>query len=270
MKFCLPEAMACLGAAGLILVPSLAAQTPSRLTDKDVKTLIEAVDHERGEFEDRLEGKVKNSILREPGREVKVEKFLDDFKENTEHLKDRFESKYAASAEAATVLRQATAIDTFMKKQPTDLKGNSEWHHLAVDLGRLAVVYGTTFPTPADAPGHEVAVRRVNDGEAATAARTIEEQAEHFKDAVNDERALAEPAKQRLKQSAELVKQRADKLKSRLEDSEPATAEVTLLFEAIRQMDESHKGLTLSPASLSALGAIKAPLDTLHRAFHVM
>jgi hypothetical protein len=72
MKLPFPQAVACLGAASLILVPSLAAQTPARLTDKDVKTLLEAVDHGRGEFEGRLDGKVKDSILREPGREVPV------------------------------------------------------------------------------------------------------------------------------------------------------------------------------------------------------
>jgi hypothetical protein len=270
MKGFTSHAAICLGAASLTFVPSVAAQTPARLTDKDVKALIETVDHGRSQFEDRLDGKVKDSILREPGREVNVEKFLDDFKENVEHLKDRFESKYAASAEAAIVLRQATAIDAFIKQQPTALKGNSEWHHLAVDLGRLAGVYGTTFPGPAEAPGGPAAVRRINDGEAAIAARAIEEHAEHFKDAVNDEHALAEPAKKRVKESAELVKERAEKLKSRLEDSKPATAEATLLFEALRHMEDAYKGLTLSSPSLNALGAIKAPLDTLHRAFNAM
>ena len=73
---------------------SVAAQTPDRLTDKDVKAVIEAVDHGRDRFHDQLDGKVKDSILREPTREVNVAKFLDDFKDNVDRLKDRFESKY--------------------------------------------------------------------------------------------------------------------------------------------------------------------------------
>jgi len=270
MKLFTAQALVYLGAASLILVPSLAAQAPARLTDKDVKALLESLDHGRSEFEDRLDGKLKDSIQREPGREVHVERFLDDFKDNVEHLKDRFESKYAASTEAATVLRQATAIDTFMKKQPVELKGNSEWHHLVLDLNRLAGAYGTTFPTPADVPGRPVAIRRINDGEAAAAAKIVEEQAEHFEDAVNDERALAEPAKKRVKETAKAVKDRAENLKSKLEDSQPATAEATMLFQALQHLEDSHKGLTLSSASLSALGAMKAPIDTLHRAFRVM
>ena len=49
-----------------------------------------------------------------------------------------------------------------------------------------------------------------------------------------------------------------------------ATAEATMLFQALQHLEDSHKGLTLSSASLSALGAMKAPIDTLHRAFRVM
>ncbi len=258
---------ALLVAAALMSAPSLVAQTPGRLSDRDVKALIETVDKGRDRFEGELDGKVKNSVVRDASHEARVDKSLDDFKDSVEHLKDRFEPKYAASAEVATVFRQATAIDTFMKKQPTTLKGMSEWTHLAVDLTRLADVYGTTFPFDDNAAR---SVRRINDGEAAAAAAKIEEGAEHVKDAVGDEKTLAEPAKKRLKEMAELVKQRADKLKSRLKDSEPSTAEAKLLFDAIRELDNAGKGLNLSPASLNPMGELRAPLDTLRQAFRVM
>ena len=260
--------VALLAAAALMPAPSLVAQTPSRLTDKDVKALIETVDKGRDRFQDELDGKVKSSIVREPSHEVRVDKSLGDFKESLEHLKDRFEPKYAASAEVATVIRQATAIDTFMKKQPANLKGMSEWQHLAVELSRLAEVYGTMFPLDGDNSAR--AVRRINDGEAAAAAAKIEEEAGRVKDAVGDDKTLAEPAKKRLKEAAELVKQQADKLKSRLKDSEPATAEATLLFAAIRELDDASKGLNLPPASLNPMGALRAPLDTIRQAFRAM
>jgi hypothetical protein len=235
------------------------AQTGQRLTDKEVKALIETVDKGRDRFEDQLDGKLKDNILRGPNGEVNVARFLDDLQENTHRLKERFTTEYAASAEVATVLRQATPVDAFMKQKP-GIKGSSEWDHLASSLGRLAAAYGTTFPLEANAP-----VRRVSDGEAAKAAGAIEDQADEFKDAVNREELLAKPVKDGLKGEAEVVKNAAKTLKSRVSDSKPATSEARQLVAAIRKMRESAKGLT--PASLEVLGQMQAPLGTLSQAF---
>jgi hypothetical protein len=256
----LTRVMAPVLCGALVIAGTAYAQTVERLTDKDVKTLIEAVDHGRDRFEDQLDGKLKDSILRGPGGEVNVSKFLDDFQENVTRLKDRFTPQYAASTEAGAVLRQATSIHAFMKQQTPGLKGSSEWDHLAGDFGRLAVVYGTKFPLEKDEP-----VRRINDGEAATAAAQIEGQASEFKDAVNREKTLAKSAKDGLKRYADLVKNAAKALKSRLKDSKPATAEARQLFQALGTMRESAKGL--SPASLTVMGEMQAPLATLSQAF---
>ena len=237
------------------------AQTADRLTDKDVKSLLESVDSARDRFEDQLDGKLKSQVLRGPNGEVDVARFLDDLQENTGRLKERFTPEYAASAEVAAVLRQGTAIAAFMKQHP-GIKGASEWDRMAADLGRLAGVYGTKFPIEADTP-----VRRVNDREAAGAATAIAEQADKFKNAVNREEALAKPAKDALKGQADRVKNAATALKSRLKDSKPSTSEARQLFEAVRAMRESAKGL--SPASLTLLGEMQSPLTTLSQAFGI-
>jgi hypothetical protein len=245
----------------LIAAVGASAQSADRLTDKDVKALLDAVDKGRDRFEDQLDGKLKSSILRLPNGEVNVARFLDDLQENTGRLKERFTSEYAASAEVAAVLRQSTAIDAFMKQKP-GMKGGSEWDSLAANLKRLAAVYGTTFPLEGDAP-----VRRISDAEGAKAAATIEEQAGQFKDAVNREQALAKPAKDNLKGQADLVKNAARTLKSRLNESKPATSEARQLFAAISKMRGSATGLTQS--SLALIGQMQAPLTTLSQAFGI-
>ena len=232
-----------------------------RLTDKDVKTLVEAVDTSRDSFEDKLDGKLKEQILRGPNGEVNVARFLDDLQENTGRLKERFTTEYAASAEAAAVLRQGTAIAAFMKQHP-GIKGASEWDQMAGNLDRLAAVYGAKFPLDANTP-----VRRINDGEASVAASTIEEQADRLKNAINNEKTLAKPAKDGLKGHADVVKNAAKVLKSRLKDSKPATSEARQLFEAVRAMRASAK--ELSPTSLSVMNQLQAPLSTLAQAFGI-
>ena len=245
----------------LVLAGVASAQTAERLTDKDVKALLDAVDKGRDRFEDQLDGKLKSSILRLPNGEVNVARFLDDLQENTGRLKERFTSEYAASSEVAAVLRQSTAIDAFMKQKP-GIKGASEWDSLAANLNRLAAVYGAKFPLEGDAP-----VRRISDAEASQAAAAIEEQADQFKNAVNREQALAKPAKDTLKGQADLVKNAAKALKSRLNDSKPSTSEARQLFAAIGKMRESASGLT--PTSLSLMGKMQAPLITLGQAFGI-
>jgi hypothetical protein len=252
-----------LGAA-VMFAATASAQTAARPTDKDVKSLLEAVDHGRDRFEDQLDGKLKGSIVRGPAGEVNVGRFLDDLQENTGHLKERFTEEYAASAEVATVLRQASTIQRFMKEQPPGFKGASEWDHLASTLTRLAAAYGTTFPTDQNA-----AVRRINDAEAAAAANEIAKQANQFKNAVNREKALGKPAKDALKGDADIVKNSAKTLKSRLNDSKPSTAEARDLFGALRRLDDAAKGQGLSPATLTTMEALQGPLATLNQAFGV-
>ena len=237
------------------------AQAAQRLTDKDVKALLEAVDQARDRFEDQLDGKLKNQIVRGATGEVDVARFLDDLQENTGRLKERFTPEYAASSEVAAVLRQGGVIAAFMKQHP-GIKGSSEWDRMASELGRLAGVYGTTFPIAGDGP-----VRRVNDREAANAAATLAEQADTFKNAVNREQTLAKPAKDALKGQVDGVKNAANALKSRIKDSKPSTSEARQLFEAIRSMREAAKNL--SPASLTILGQMQAPLSTLSQAFGI-
>ena len=54
---------------------------------------------------------------------MKVSGALQDYQDNTKKLQDRFTADYAASAEVATVLKQSTAIDTFMQGSPSVHEG---------------------------------------------------------------------------------------------------------------------------------------------------
>src|SRR4029453_2968724 len=117
-----PKRVSMAACAALIaaLVPAPAA-AGGRPTDKDVKQLLERIDNERDRFEDQLDGKLKNSIIRSAGQEVNVNKYLDDLQENVDKLKGRFTPQYAASAEVTTVLRQGSDIQRFMATQPANL-----------------------------------------------------------------------------------------------------------------------------------------------------
>jgi hypothetical protein len=255
----------CVFAVVSILIAPTAAigqQPGQRLSDPDVKKIIEDVEHSRDDFQDHLDSKIKDSTLRGPNGEVRVEDFLKDLKDNVDKLNDRFKKDYSASAEAATVLRQASRIHAHIKAQSGEIKGGSEWDRFAVDLGRLADAYGTTFPLPDGAP-----VRRINDGEAASTADKIADQVDVVKNAIEHDPGVPKPFRDSVFGDLDQLKDQAKAVKSRASDSKPATAEARQVVALAAKVNDSFKGHTLQPATLSAWGAMRAPLDVLDQAY---
>jgi len=251
-------------AAGLAAPLTVRAQTAERLSDKDVKALIETVDNGRDRFEDALDGGFKNSILRGPRGEVNVKRYLDDFQNDVKQLKERFKPEYSGSTEVRTVLGRAAEIDGFVKNQPTPFKGASEWDRLVVDLRRLASVYGTSFPLPQDA-----AVRRINDKETAATADQLAAQADLFKKAIGNDKALTSAERNSMKAEADQLAKSAKAVKSRASSGKPATGEARQVIDQVSRMEGSPTFKKLSPATLSSWGAMQSGLVKLEQAFNL-
>lgn len=237
-----------------------AAQSVDRLSDKDVKEVIENVDAARDRFEDQLDGKVKNAVYRGTAGEMNVKDALEDFQKDLDKLKERYTGTYAASAEVAAVLRRANALGTVMKAQPTGSKGTSEFDRLSMELRRLAGAYNAEFPLADNA-----SVRRIGDGEAAAAAGAMAKQAEQVKDVVSDDKAMAKADREALKADVDQVIKQAKLVQSRIKDSKPASAEARALGEKVTAL--THGRHQLPPSILTAVGSLRAPLDTLSQAF---
>ena len=250
-------------AGALIIAASgAAAQRGERLSDKEVKEIIEAVDTGRDKFEGNLDGGFKGSTLRGPNGETKVSGALQDYQDSTQKLKERFTADYSASAEVATVLKQSMQIDAFMSGPKSPTKGRNEWDRQTTNLQRLAEAYSTTFPLPDGAN-----VRRMNDKESSDAAAAVASQAEQVKRAVDGDKSLAKPEQQALKTEVEEVIKQAKTLTSRLKDGKPATADARMLKEKVAALTAS--GRQLPPSVLSSIGAMRAPLEKLDQAFAI-
>jgi hypothetical protein len=251
--------------ATLFAAPALAAERPN---DRDVKQLLERIDNERDRFEDQLDGKVKSSILRGPGGEVNVERFLDDLQENVDRLKERFKSEYSASAEATTVLRQGSDIQRFMKTQPPDFDGASEWNRLAASFGDLANAYGTTFPL---ADGQQA--RRMNDDEVKKAAEELSESADRFKKELDSsfkkDTTIDQATREAAVKEADGLKNDAKRLASTVGDGRPASGEAKALIQRAAAIRTAASGRALSPAAQTAWSSVESELDKVGQAFGI-
>ena len=236
------------------------AQAPERVADKDVKALIDQVDEGRDKFEGNLDGTFKGSTLRGPTGETKVSAALQDYQDNTQKLKDRFTPDYSASTEVTTVLKQSTAINAFMERSESSMKGRSEWDSQVGTLKRLAQSYGTAFPLADGAT-----VRRMNDKETAATATAIATAADRFKSDVDKDKTLAKPEKDAAKKDVETLIKQADAVKDRTSDGKPATAEVKQLVEQVAKV-QTFVGAHPIP-TMTNWQAVQTSLAKLQQAF---
>jgi hypothetical protein len=255
------------GSLFLWSLPARAQTAPERLTDNEVKELIEQVDSGRDKFEGNLEGKFKDSVLRNPTGEVKVAAALQDYQDNIKKLKERFTDDYSASAEVGTVLKQASNFDKFLRDTPSVVKGRSEWEHHAADLKRLAAAYAATFPTPVVGTP---TVRRINDKETAVTAENLAKAGDKVKDAYDSvpDSALPKATKDGIKKELELLVKHTENVKSRTGDHKPATAEMK---QVVAQVSVVQKLLTAHPlpAAKTSWDTVQSELAKLKQAFNL-
>ncbi len=239
------------------------AQTGERLSDKEVKEIIDNVDHGRDRFEDAMENNLKHAIWRGPKGEVDISKALDDFQENTKDLEERFKPDYSASSEVGVVLEKATNISNFLSNHP-GTKGASEFDHFAVDLKKLANAYGTDFPVPEGA-----SFRRINDGEAAKAADLLAKQADQLKKQIDKDKTIPDEQQEIYKDDIDQLIKSSKTLKDRLADSDPATAEARTVVDQAAQIGQALEGAQVAAPVTSAWSSMQASLSKIKQAFQL-
>jgi hypothetical protein len=236
-----------------------------RLTDKDVKSLVERIDDGRGKFKDGLDDDFKKSIRRGPGGEVNVAKYLDDFKESIDKLKDRLKPEYAASAEVANVLRLGSGIERAFGGELAGQKGQSEWNRLAGDLKTLAAAYGADFPLTEGAP-----VRRVGDKELAGIVEHVAKGTEGLKKSIENDlkknTSVDKPTRDGFVKEADECSKDAKNLRDRLKDSQPSSGEADRLLACASQV-QTFLGSHPMPSSTAAFNALAPRLKDIAGAY---
>jgi hypothetical protein len=253
----LPAVLAAVTAAS----PALSrAQAPERLSDRDVKALIEQVYDARDKFEGNLDNSVKESVMKTATTDAKVEAVLQDLQDNASKLKNRFSPEYAAGAEAETLLKQANMINAAMERANLT-KGRSQWDKLAATLRRLAAVYGTTFPLPDGA-----SVRRINDAETAAAAGAVGDAAKDIQKQIDAADTVSKADKESAKRLSKDLSSAANALKSRIKDGKLATGEARQVLDLASKLDAFTRAHPV-PTAAAASSSLRTAAGTLQQSF---
>ena len=244
--------------------PLLAAD---RLTDRDVKELIARIEDGRDKFDNALDDKFKNSILRDASGEVNVKRFLNTFQESIDRVEESLKPDYAASTEVGTLLRQGSALERYFRQQPGGTKGESEWNRLASDLETLAAAYGSDFPI-----GENPAFRRLGDREVSQSVKALESSAQQLKRSLDSDLkkdpAVDKASREGIVDEADQLSKDAKALRERVNDGKPSSAEADQVLARAARLQTFIKGHQV-PAASGAWHGVASQLEIVSAAYRV-
>jgi hypothetical protein len=258
--------MKIIAAAGFALAAlfSISALAQSaRPSDSQVEKLIEQTQKAEADFDRALDSKLKQAIVRSPSGEVMVNIFLADFKTDIERMKERFDPKYAASAELVMIMRRAEGLDKFIDSQPASLKGRSEWDTFTASLNELAGAYGAAFPLQAGSPP-----RRMNDLEIQQASEAAVTHGQALRKQLPE--VYGKEDKDSIKAAEghiDAMTKAAKGLKARVDDGKPASGEAVVFVEAANKVQAALGERPLTANAKTANDGIKASLSKVEQAF---
>src|SRR5205085_4087771 len=176
------------------------AQRPYRLSEGDLKGLINRLERDSDQFRKSLDSSLDRSRLDGSRAEDRINDFVKDFEVSTDRLKDRFDDNQSASATVQEVLERGAAIDRFIANHRVTGRAYDDWMRVRTDLDELASAYTVSWTWPVVevtvAPGAVVATdsavvgerhaRRVNDNDVKAIISRMDTHAEHFRRSLHD------------------------------------------------------------------------------------
>jgi hypothetical protein len=243
-----------------------AAAQPTRLYDKEVKSLVEQTKKTYERFWDAIDNNLKNTTFKGPSGEFVVKRVGEDYKNTIEMAEKRIAGTYSASDEVAKVLSEAVRIDAYVAQQGAAMKGASEWQAHANVLKQLAAQYGGTFP-----PTQGQTFRRYTDKEVVAATAAIEQTSKQLASALDGalkkDKATPEAARKAMVADVKLLADNAKTLGSAVKDGKPASAQVTTLLDQVKKVQGAIAGSSAANALMTQVGGLNAPLATINAGF---
>ena len=129
---------------GRVVTPTV-SQSPYRVSDMEVRQLIQRIEDRASRFRDSLSYALDRSRIDGTRREDNINEFVRDFDDATSRLRDRFNNRLSTSGDVQEVLDRAARIDNFMRRNRLDTRTQSDWASLRADLDTLASYYSVAW-----------------------------------------------------------------------------------------------------------------------------
>jgi hypothetical protein len=100
-------------------------QRPHRLSDQQLKDLVNRIDAHKGAFHAGAERAIDRSPINGGPAEEEMDRSVKSFEQATDLLRDRVSDRQSETADAANVLRRASIIDSLMMRHQLDTRSSS-------------------------------------------------------------------------------------------------------------------------------------------------
>jgi hypothetical protein len=130
-----------------------------RIGDRQLDALIRRIENGTDRFRTDMGTALDRSTYNGTRAEDNINQFVRDFETATDQLRSRFNSRNSATADVENVLRQATYIDDFMRRQTLSYRAENDWTAIRSDLTQLASAYNVAWNWDVNSlPGRDTAV----------------------------------------------------------------------------------------------------------------
>jgi hypothetical protein len=118
---------------------------PYRISDRQLDALLRRIANESDTFRNDLGSALNRTTYNGTRAEDNINQFVSNFADATAQLRSRFDARQTASSDVENVLRQATYIDDFMRRNRVAYRASNDWTTLKGDLNQLAAAYNVTW-----------------------------------------------------------------------------------------------------------------------------
>jgi len=245
-------------------------QQPYRVSDQQLKDLVDRIDTHRETFHASFERAIdRHPIKGSPSRD-QIDRSVRDFEQASDLLRDRANDRQSATADAENVLRRASFIDNLMMRNELDTAAQRDWQALRLDMSDLARAYGITWSWSG---GSQNTPSRVDDKQVKELLKQIGEKADRFdksldrafdRSRIDDRRGRDE-----VHQSVKDFKQATDGLRDRVDGRQSNTLDVGEVLRRGVSIDGFMQRYQLSGEAEQDWLSLRGDLDGLARAYNV-
>lgn len=264
--------------AGLATVAQ--AQRPYRLSENEVRRLIDRIEQNTDSFRASLDSALDRSRLDESRAEDRINDFVKDFEAATDRLKERFDDDRSAGATVQEVLDRGARIDRFMVRHQFRGRVNDDWMQLRANLDELASAYTVAWNWPVievmvnpDVTVVQRHARRINDSDVKAIISRIDAQAERFRhslrDALNHSRFNHTNAEDDINAFVKNFERATDRLKDRFSKHNAAADDAEEVMRRAARIDAFMRNHDLTSRAQGDWQALRRNLDELAVAYNV-
>lgn len=248
---------------------------PYRVNDNVVKSLLARIEARTDNYKRVLNNALDRSRLNNTDSEDMVMRYVTEFENATDSLKQKFDANRSVNSDVNEVLMRAAAIDGFMRDNRLAPNAERQWGYLRTDLDTLANYYNVSWnwnSVPVNSSAGTLPYR-VSENNLRTLLTQIEQRTDTYKREMNtalDRSVLNNTrSEQFLFASIRDFEIATDKLKQNFEARRSSNKDVEEVLNKAYYIDSIMRDYRFAASAETNWNLLRKDLDTLSNYYNV-